>query len=338
MMGPGALVWRRAARWLGVLGANLVGIALVYQWLSAPPPYQVVVDWPRLPPTVTLGQVAGVGVDTQGDVYVFRRAGRPWQGEPLDPQATLDAPAVLVLEAATGALKAEWGAGVFVMPHSLTVDSDDHIWVTDVGRHQVLKFDRAGQLLMALGERGVPGADAGHFNLPTDVAVAADGVIYVSDGYANSRIVRFSPEGRYLGEWGRPGAGPGEFATPHSVAVDAAGRVLVADRGNARLQVFSAEGQWLATWAGPALGRPWAVRVDAAGQVYVVDGGDQPALFPDRARLLKFTSDGRPLAAVGAYGRAPGQFIWPHALALGPDGAVYVGEVASGQRVQKFLP
>jgi peptidylamidoglycolate lyase len=223
------------------------------------------------------------------------------------------------------------------MPHGLTIDAEDNLWLTDVGLHQVFKFDPSGNLLMILGERGVSGNDAAHFNLPTDVAVAPDGSFYVSDGYGNSRIVRYSPEGEFLDEWGAKGTAPGQFDVPHGLALDAQGRVYVADRGNARLQIFDGTGKFLAEWKGAQLGRPWAVRIGTDGSVYVVDGGDQPVLFPDRARILKFDASGNLLAWFGSYGQEPGQFTWPHAIALAPNDALYVGEVSTGMRVQKFM-
>jgi peptidylamidoglycolate lyase len=284
---------------------------------------------------VKLGQVSGVDLDSEGNVFVFHRGEWAWQGE--EPALLyIPTPTVLVLDGETGELVRQWGAATFVLPHGLTIDHTDHVWLTDVGLHQVFKFDLSGKLVMALGEPGVPGDDETHFNMPTDVAVAPDGSFYVSDGYRNSRIIKFSPDGRFLAEWGSQGAGPGQFDVPHSLALDGQGRLYVADRGNARLQIFDGAGQFLEEWQGSFLGRPWAVRIGPDGSIYVVDGGDQPVLLPDRARILKFDARGNLLASFGSYGREPGQFTWPHALALGPDGALYVAEVSIGMRVQKF--
>jgi peptidylamidoglycolate lyase len=342
-------------RWkLPVISLVVVAISAAAVWgaaalYNATPargePYRLVDGWPQLGADLELGQVSGVGVDSAGRVYVFRRADRVWQGEALSLEP-LAAAAVLVFDGESGALIDQWGAGTFVMPHGLTVDAHDNLWLTDVGLHQVFKYDHAGRRLLALGEAGVPGDDQAHFNQPTDVAVAADGSFYVSDGYGNARIVHFAADGTWLGAWGRPGAGPGEFDTPHGLALDAAGRVYVADRGNGRLQVFDAAGNYLEAWQGRHLGRPWAVRVGRPwavrvggdGAIYVVDGGDQAQFFPDRARLLKLSPSGQVAASLGSYGTGPGQFIWPHTLAVGLEGALFVGEVATGMRVQKFLP
>jgi peptidylamidoglycolate lyase len=277
-----------------------------------------------------------VDVASNGDVYVFHRAERFWGGEEIDLEF-IPSPTVLALDSETGEVIEHWGAGTFVMPHGLTIDNKDNIWLTDVGLHQVFKFDSAGNLLMTLGERGVPGEDHAHFNMPTDVALASDGSFFVSDGYVNSRITKFSEDGEFITSWGSKGAAAGQFDVPHSITLDVQGRVHVADRGNARIQIFDETGQFIEEWKDPSLGRPWAVRIDATGNIFVVDGGDQNEFWPDRARVLKLDSEGNILASFGSSGKGPGQFIWPHTIAVGPDGALYVGEVATGMRIQKFV-
>lgn len=284
-----------------------------------------------------MGQVSGVGVDSRGTVFVFRRAQRSWPSSGELSTDSIDAPTILLFESASGRQVGAWGAGLFAMPHGLAVDHEDNVWVTDVALHQVFKFTRDGVLLLALGERGVPGDDSLHFNRPTDVAVAPDGSFYVSDGYRNSRVVRFSSEGRYLLSWGRKGSGPGEFDVPHGIARDTGGLVYVADRNNARIQVFDSVGRFLTEWKGSEVGRPWAVRVGPAGDVYVVDGGDQPLTPPDRARIYRLTREGRVIESFGRFGNYDGQFVWPHALAVTRDGTVFVGDVSTGMRVQKFV-
>jgi peptidylamidoglycolate lyase len=335
---------KRFIRYL-LVGISILAIAFGATWMiaksraSRPPTgevYHFVLGWPRLPDGLVLGQVAGVDLASNGDVYVFHRAERFWGGEPIKLEF-ISSPTILVLDSDTGEVIDQWGAETFVMPHGLTIDDKDNIWLTDVGLQQVFKFDSAGRLLMTLGERGVPGEDNAHFNMPTDVAIAPDGSFYVSDGYVNSRITKFSGDGEFLTSWGVKGMGTGQFDVPHSLALDAQVRVYVADRGNARIQIFDDTGQFLEEWKDPSLGRPWAVRIDATGNIFVVDGGDQNEFWPDRARVLKLDVEGNVLASFGSYGKGPGQFIWPHTIAVGPDGALYIGEVATGMRIQKFV-
>jgi peptidylamidoglycolate lyase len=295
--------------------------------------YEVVHGWPILPEGHRLGQAVGVGVDSRGRVFVFHRAGRQWTDPfPID---CIAAPTVVVFDGASGDPLAQWGAGSFVMPHGLTVDGDDNVWVTDVALHQVFKLTGTGQRLLTLGVARTPGDDATHFALPTDVAVLPDGGVYVSDGYGNARVARFDASGRFLGQFGSKGAAPGQFDLPHGIAVDGDGRVYVADRGNARIQVFDADGRFLADWKSEELGRPYGIAIGADGKAYVVDGGDQPDAPPDRSRALRLDLEGVIEATFGRFGRYDGQFDGAHAIAVGADGAVFVVD-AFGMRVQKF--
>lgn len=302
----------------------------------AGPGYEVVRGWPVLAEGESLGVCAGVGVDSHGNVFVFHRNERMWTSTfPAEP---LVGATVTVFDGASGKRLVEWGAGEFIMPHGLTLDREDNVWLTDVGRQQVFKYSHEGRLLLTLGERGVAGADQAHFNLPTDVAVLPDGSFYVSDGYRNTRVVKFDAAGHYLFEWGGKGTEPGKFNLPHGIAVDAGGRVFVCDRSNARLQVFDPRGKFLAEWKGPQIGRPYGVSVAANGHLLVIDGGDIPSpTQPAHDKAVELDPDGNVVATFGAPGREPGQFRLGHDIAVGPDGAVYVAE-AQGKRVQKFVP
>ena len=133
--------------------------------------------------------------------------------------------------------------------HSVRVDRDGNIWLVDAPQHLVYKMDPQGKdILMRLGQKGVAGTDHNHFNLPTDVAFAPNGDIYVSDGYGGARVVKFSRDGKFLLEFGARGKGPGQFGLPHNVVVDAQGRVYVTDRDNARVEVFDSNGRFLREW------------------------------------------------------------------------------------------
>ncbi|MEJ1972458.1 MAG: hypothetical protein WDM96_08405 [Lacunisphaera sp.] len=134
--------------------------------------------------------------------------------------------------------------------HGLHIDARDNVWVTDVGRHLAMKFSPEGTLLTTLGTDEVAGGDATHFNQPTQVCVTPAGDIYVTDGYGNSRVVRFNARGEFVAAWGSRGTKPGQFHTPHMITRDAGGRLYVSDRENDRIQVFDESGAVLDVWEG----------------------------------------------------------------------------------------
>lgn len=306
---------------------------------DAPPTdraYQIVHGWPVLPEGKVLGAVAGVGVDSHDHVFVCHRATRTWPVSDELDTSTIPQPAVVLFDGRTGALVGEWGARLFAMPHGLAVDRDDNIWLTDVALQQIFKFSHDGKLLLTLGERGIAGHDTSHFNRPTKVAVAADGSFYVSDGYRNTRIMKFAPDGTFLFQWGSKGIGPGQFDLPHAVSLDAAGRVYVADRSNARVQVFDPVGRFLREWKDPRLGRPYDIAIGTNDATFVADGGDQPDAPPDRSALVVLHTDGSVVERIGRWGNYDGQFLLAHDVAVGRNGAVYVGDIM-GRRVQKFV-
>ena len=239
-------------------------LLLVTAALAQPPVppmnYQVVADWPRVPTGWNLKETAGVAVDSYNHVYVFHRGDHP----------------IMVFDA-EGWFVRSFGDGMFDRPHSIRVDGEGNIWTADDGSHTVLKMDRFGRVRMVFGRwrttsdapSTMPDGSAGgalrglrdegviRFNRPTDMAVGPNGDVFVSDGYGNSRVVKFSKDGRMLKEWGKRGSGPGEFHTPHSIVVDKQGRVYVADRENYRIQVFDSEGNFQREWKG--IGSPWGL-------------------------------------------------------------------------------
>jgi peptidylamidoglycolate lyase len=304
---------------------------------ATPPGYSVVHGWPHMPSGYALGQVTGVGIDSHNRVFVFHRAGRVWT-EPF-PTTKIQGPTIVAFDGETGDVVQAWGEDLFIMPHGLEIDSAENIWVTDVALQQVFKFSPKGELLMTLGEAGVAGDDDSHFNRPTDVAVAPDGTFYVSDGYENSRVLKFSADGRLLLKWGERGTGPGQFDLPHAIDLDARGRVYVADRENDRVQVFDADGRFLTQWTSEAMGRPYGVAIAPGGLGFalVVDGGEQPERGPDRSGAAIIDPAGLVVQRFGAYGPYDGQFELAHDGAVGADGAVYVVD-GVGERVQKFTP
>lgn len=298
--------------------------------------YHVVHGWPVLPEGRDLGAVAGVGIDSHENVIVFHRNERTWPDSDELLTKPIGLPTVTIFDGRTGRVMAEWGENRFAMPHGLTVDRNDNVWLTDVALQQVYKFSHDGQLLLTLGERGVAGNDATHFNRVTDVAVAADGSFFVSDGYRNSRVVKFSPTGAFLLQWGTKGSGPGQFEVPHGIAVDQKGQVYVADRENDRVQIFDGSGHFISEWKGQHIGRPYDLRFASDGTVFIADGGTQPEGPPYRSGVAVLRPDGSVIERFGRWGNYDGQFEMAHAVAVARDGSVYIADI-TGKRVQKFV-
>ena len=229
------------------------------------------VEWPT-PPTSAAGvpgawnfiQVSSVAITARGTVLVLHRGAHP----------------ILEFDS-NGKFLRSWGDGLFsegkvaAIPeanwtedkshysavygpagctacgaHSVRVDPQGNIWVIDAPGHVVYKLNSEGKEIMRLGSKGVSGTGPNNFNLPTDVAFAPNGDLYVSDGYGSARVVKYSRDGKYLLQWGTRGKGPGEFGLPHNVVTDAQGRVYVTDRDNQRIEVFDSNGKFLSQWTG----------------------------------------------------------------------------------------
>jgi len=272
--------------------------------------YKVDADWPALPPGWNFGETPGVAIDTKGHVFVFHRGEHP-----------------LMEFSPDGRLIRSWGDNEFIRPHAVRIDPEGNIWVVDNDTHQVLKMDPNGRVRLVIGRRGVSGESEEAFNRPTDVAFAANGDIYVSDGYVNSRVAKFSKNGEYITAWGKKGKGEGEFNLPHSVAVDKQGRVYVGDRENYRLQVFDPNGKFLTQWT--HVGSPWGLELMPDQTMYIADGHN--------SRILKVDLEGKVLGAFGKNGRMPGDLNFVHHIAVDPSGNIFVSEIKN-QRVQKFSP
>ena len=298
--------------------------------------YHVVHGWPVLPEGRVLGSVAGCAVDSHDNVFVFHRNSRTWPDSDVLSTTPINLPTVTLFDAQTGRVLAEWGANLFAMPHGLSVDRNDNVWLTDVALHQVFEFSHDGKPVLTIGERAIAGNDAKHFNRPTEVAVAADGSFYVSDGYRNTRVMKFSPAGAFLFQWGTKGTGPGQFDLPHGVAVDHTGLVYVSDRSNARVQIFDPTGKYIREWKGTDIGRPYDVAIGPDDTAVIVDGGDQPEAPPDRSAFVVVRRDGSVVERFARWGNYDGQFEMAHCVAVGKDGSVYVGDITGG-RVQKFV-
>lgn len=322
---------------LGVVAVMPGGYGLAASAAAPIVRYEEVKDWPRLPAAVPMGEAAGVAVDTSGHVFVFHRPGR---GFDTAATKTLTASPVLEIDAESGRLIRAWGANTFLVPHGITIDAANNVFLTDVGLHQVFKFSHDGQLILTVGEARVGKWDATHFNQPTDVAIRPDGSFYVSDGYVNSRVALFDASGRWLREWGSKGVGEGEFSNPHGLSlVPGSTDVVVADRENSRLQLFDGAGTFRRQWRGVAgadtTGRVFSVAADADGALYV--GIRRADYDTAHTGVLKLDREWNVVAAIG-FGR-PGDPVFNavHDLAVGRDGSIYVAETRT-RRVVKLRP
>jgi sugar lactone lactonase YvrE len=247
-----------------------------------PNPYQPGVKWGQLQDDRNWGSTSGVMVAPDGNIWSYDRCGgNSCAASNLDP--------ILEFDPSGKPLKS-LGAGLFVYPHGLFVDSDGNVWVTDAvggiatsddagkqGKgHQVFKFSPNGKILMTLGKAGVPGDGPDTFNRPSAVVVARNGDIFVADGHSippdghsNARIVKFSRKGKFIKAWGREGSAPGEFNVPHTLAFDSKGRLFVGDRSNNRIQIFDQNGKFIAEWK--QFGRPSGIFIDKDDTMYVAD-------------------------------------------------------------------
>ncbi len=241
--------------------------------------YRTIRDWAQLPSGFEWAAVTAVEVAANGDVYVIHRChDNSCVGRTEPPILKFDR---------SGKLLKSWGAGMFNFPHGATIDADGNLWVTDEqggnGKgQQVFKFSPDGKVLMTLGKAGVAGDASGLFDQPTDVAIAANGDIFVTEGHlqGNNRISKFSKDGTFIKFWGKKGSGPGEFNAPHTIAIDSQGRLFVGDRSNNRIQIFDQDGRYLDTWM--QFGRPSGIYIAKDDTMYVADseswGSDQPGV------------------------------------------------------------
>lgn len=291
--------------------------------------YELVRDWGRLPAGWRWGEVSAVAVDSKDNVHVFTRTDHPYMV--FDP---------------SGKLVDSWGDGIFEDAHGICILPDDTVYFIDRGPQVVLKFDKSGRHRLTLGKRHQP-ADTGWigetktvtragppFHHPTDASIGPGGEIYVSDGYRNSCVHKFAPDGTLLRSWGEPGnpkelkntrEKPGHFHTVHSVLVHQ-GKVYVADRENDRIQIFSPDGEYLDMWTD--FRRPAKLHVGRDGLLYVAE-------LDSRVSIVDLTG-----AVVGRFGNdrslEPGKLGAPHGLATDSRGDIYVGEVQEVARLQKF--
>ncbi len=322
---------------LFLCGALVLGIVHGESARAQVAEYTEVESWPDpatsaagTPAAWNFGQVSGVATSANGYILVLHRGANP-----------------IMLFDSGGRFVRAWGDGLFsngkvggIAPadrrpgqsgytavygaagchacgaHAIRVDPEGNIWVVDAPEHVVYKMDPQGRVLMELGSKGISGMTENTFNLPTDVAFSPGGDVYVSDGYGNARVVKYSADGEYLLEWGSRGTGPGEFGLPHNLVTDAAGRVYVTDRDNQRVQVFTRNGEFVTEW--PDIGGNSALfmtsNMDEEQQIWT--GGTLRNLDGEAVATLPGGNGG-------------------HGMTQVPDGDVFVAQLAG--RVQKFV-
>ena len=222
-------------------------------------------------------------------------------------------------------------------PHKIKIspyDPEKHVWIVDDDLHEVYKFTNDGQLVMTLGERGVPGRGPNNFNRPTDIDWLPDGTFFISDGYAGTRVAKFDPDGNFILDWGQPPnrrnhPGPNEFWSVHSIGISNDRRIFVADREHSRMQVFDENGIFLDMWPTGYDSNVLTHYVTADDYVWVADW--------ETDRMVKYDLDGHYMMDIGEPGPLPGQFDGVHQIHVDQDGNLYVTEVAN-DRSQKFRP
>ena len=332
-------------------------------WAQSPVPeiaFDSAANFFKLPADLHFGECAGVAVNSKGHVFVFTR------GNTTGP--AYGASAAQLLEfGPDGRYIREIGKNLYAWSyaHAVRIDKDDNIWAIDKGSDMIVRFNPEGRVTMVFGRKKEASDEAGpwtrvnpprpavdgQFRQPTDVAWDAEGDIFFSDGYINSRIAKYDKHGRWVKQWGDRGTKPGEFNTPHSIAADAKGNLYVADRGNRRIQVFDRDGAFLKAisidvpvpagvqpWMGPMpspdaatrqSGAPWAICITPGTTQYLYSADAYPG------RIYKLSLDGKVLGMLGTSGREMKEFGWIHELACPSENTIYAAELLNW-RVQKL--
>lgn len=292
--------------------------------------FEGVPNWPQIPTEVGFVEAVGVAVNSADEVVVFARGQVP----------------VLVFDSGGRYLRG-WGENTFVRPHGIWIAADDTLYLTDDKGHSVGQYTPDGTLIRNIGPAGTPAdtgidgmdyrtirPDQGPFNMPTNLVVGANDDLFVTDGYGNARVHRFSAAGELLSSWGAAGDEPSQFNVPHGIATDDDGRLYVSDRENSRIQRFSAEGELLDIW--DDIARPCATFI-VDDLIYVAELGYHAGVFPwntlDRSRtggrVSIFDLEGKLVHRWGG-GADPtdwNDFFSPHDIQVDSQGSVYVAEV-----------
>ena len=253
---------------------------------AQPNPYHEEENWAKLPAGMQWGQVISVDPLADGNILAFQRTDPP-----------------LLIFDPSGKLVRSFGDGMFVQAHGLTVDKNGFIWASDAAARngkgeQVFKFSPEGKVVMTLGTAGVAGESETTFNGPSDIAIAPNGDIFISDGHVNNRVVKFSKDGKFIKAWGKKGSGPGEFNVPHTLAFDSRGRLFVGDRSNSRIQIFDQDGEYLEEWK--QFSRPSGIFITPNDTILVADSDSNTTTNPGWKRGIYIGSvkDGKVTALI----------------------------------------
>ncbi len=273
--------------------------------------YEVVENWAKLPPDISLGWIGGVATDSAGRVFCFCRGTHP-----------------MIVFDREGNIIDHWGDDLINHPHGVFLQGEDTLWLTDRFAQVVWVYNTEGELQRKLGYPYIAGEYGCHFNHPTNTYVTPDGTIFVSNGYRAPHFHRFSAAGVHQGTWGEPGDGPGQFNLPHGIWVLPDDRVLVADRENNRVQVFTRDGDFLEVWDG--FRRPTDFHVDDSEGVIFMSELDRGITLLDY--------EGAVITSWGEKGEGPGQYLASHGICVDDQGAIYMGEVGRDDAIHKFIP
>ena len=313
-------------------------------------PYTVVENWlqPFARPGYVQGAQSGVFAETPDRIFLLNRGelklpdklpsnfNGAWGSIGEATAAKAEIRNCIVVVDGNGRMRESWAHHDRLFaggrcPHHIRISPYDparHVWVVDDRRQQIFKFSNDGsRLVMALGEAGVAGSDDKHFDLPTDIAWLPDGTFFVSDGYRNSRVVKFDKDGRYLMAWGEKGRGRGQFNLPHAIETDKNRRVYVADRSNERIQIFDEHGKYLDEW--PNIRHANYIMITADQHLWAADGVTD--------KFLQYDLNGKLLSSWGTHGIFPGAVWGVHQFSVDSEGNLYAAE-AWGGRTQKFRP
>ncbi|PNF30532.1 hypothetical protein B7P43_G09923 [Cryptotermes secundus] len=312
--------------------------------------FSVIASWPDS--TKKLGQLSAVSLDVDGNIVIFHRGDRVWDGNTFltnnvynqRAMGPISQPTVVVFNASSGLVVEEWGRSIFYLPHGLTVDADNNVWVTDVALHQVFKFSQGGgKPLLTLGVAFMPGNDDDHFCKPSAVAVMSNGDFFVSDGYCNTRIIKFDKNGKFLIQWGRNSfqgirSPVYEFSVPHALTLAEDKEMLcVADRENGRVQCFNCHnGSFIVQFRSREMGsRIFSVAYSPAqgGLLTVVNGPE----FGGGGLVSGFVISLARKQLIEAFSPNGQGFHNPHDVAISTDGnQIYVVEL-DPYKVWKFV-